>query len=95
MQQHNGFKNYCDPPLQNSMFCTPISETELESLSNKMKNGKSPGHDNIGVKMLKENVSVLTGPLSYIFNLSISIGKVPDKLKMAKIIPIYKNKGDP
>ena len=45
--------------------------------------------------MLKENVSVLTGPLSYIFNLSVSIGKVPDKLKMAKIIPIYKNKGDP
>jgi len=35
--------------------------------------------------MLKENVSVLTGPLSYIFNLSISIGKVP----------IYKNEGDP
>ena len=95
LQQHNGFKNYCDPPLQNSMFCTPISKTELESLINKMKNGKSPGHDNIGVKMLKENVSVLSGPLSYIFNLSICIGKVPDKLKMAKIIPIYKNKGDP
>ena len=46
LQQHNGFKNYCDPSLQNSMFCTPISKTELESLINKMKNGKSPGHDN-------------------------------------------------
>ena len=54
LQQHNGFKNYCDPSLQNSMFCTPISKTELESLINKMKNGKSPGHDNIGVKILKE-----------------------------------------
>jgi len=54
------------------------------------KNNKSLGIDNIGPKILKEVCSYIANPLTYIFNLSFSAGVVPDSLKLAKIIPIYK-----
>jgi len=55
-----------------------------------MKPNKSPGPDNIGPKEVAE---ILTDPLVHIFNLSLTTGVVPDKLKIAKIIPVFK-KGD-
>ena len=57
-------------------------------------NNKSPGPDNIGSKLVKDNVSILADPLIHLFNLSITTGVVPDKLKLAKVIPVYKNKGE-
>ena len=76
------------------MYCAPVDRCELESLINKLKNGKSPGADNIGVKMVKENAFILVDPLIHLFNLSITTGIVPDKLKIAKVVPVYKNKGE-
>jgi len=57
------------------------------------KSNKSPGIDNIGPKILKEVCLDIVNPLTHIFNLSFSTGVVPDSLKLAKVIPIYK-KGD-
>ena len=34
---------------------------------------------------------IIIDPLTYIFSLSISTGKVPDKLKLAKVILVYKS----
>ena len=59
-----------------------------------MKPNKSPGPDNIGPKLIKEVAEILIDPLVHIFNLSLTTGVVPDKLKIAKIIPVFK-KGDP
>jgi len=38
-------------------------------------------------------VSEVTEPLLYLFNFSLSSGIVPNSLKLAKVIPVYK-KGD-
>jgi len=54
---------------------------------------KSPGVDNIGPKILKEISSEIVPALTYIFNLSFSAGLVPESLKLAKVIPVFK-KGD-
>ena len=93
-QHPESYKDYCDPSLKNSMYCAPVDRCELESLINKLKNGKSPGANNIGVKMVKENAFILVDPLIHLFNLSITTGIVPDKLKIAKVVPVYKNKGE-
>ena len=88
-QHPESYKDYCDHSLKNSMYCAPVDRSELESLINKLKNGKSPGADNIGVKMVKENAFILVDPLIHLFNLSITTGIVPDKLKIAKVVPVY------
>jgi len=42
--------------------------------------------------LIKDNIPVIINPLTHLFNLSISSGIVPDKLKLAKVVPVYKNK---
>ena len=44
----------------------------------------------ISPKMLQMCAQEITPNLTRIFNLSLSLGEFPDKLKIAKIIPIFK-----
>ena len=55
-----------------------------------MKPNKSPGHDNIGNFIIKSVGGEIVEPLTRIFNLSLTTGIVPEKTKIAKVIPIYK-----
>ena len=52
----------------------------------------SQGDDNISIKLLKLTSNITTGSnaTAHIINLSINQGIVPDKLKIAKVIPILK-----
>ena len=59
----------------------------------KLNNSKSPGFDNIGPKLIKDVSSIILDPLVHIFNMSSQNSCVPDKLKVAKVIPVFK-KGD-
>lgn len=58
-----------------------------------MKERKSPGADNIGPKIIKKSAAAIVERLVYLYNLPFYTGCVPDKLKLAKIIPMFK-KGD-
>lgn len=75
------------------MYCEPISNYELWQAVESLKINKSCGPDGISARLDKENVSVLLEPLNYIYNLSLLHGVVPEKLKIAKVIPLFK-KGD-
>ena len=52
----------------------------------------SCGQDNISTKFLKQVSHGVANPLSILINKSLSEGTVPDILKIAKVIPIYKAK---
>ena len=43
---------------------------------------------------MKEIIPLIATPLTHICNVSLSSGIFPDKMKTAKVIPVYK-KGDP
>jgi len=77
-------------PVKESMFCSPLTLTEIIRIIGKFKNNKSPDPDNIGPRLLKEVANEIIDPLLYLFNLSLSTGTVPNSLKMAKVIPVYK-----
>ena len=73
-----------------SMYMKPIVELDILKIVSKFNANKSAGHDNIGNFIIKKVQSEIVKPLTSILNLSLSTGIVPDKLKIAKVIPIYK-----
>ncbi len=87
------FKNFMGEKRYNqSLFLTPTDQNEVDLIITSMKNKKSSGHDNISshlLNMIKLNV---TKPIAIIINKSIENGCVPDSLKLAKVVPIYKSK---
>ena len=55
-----------------------------------MRTKTSCGYDNISTKLLKQLHEPLLGPLCIIINQSLSTGIFPDKLKIARVFPVYK-----
>jgi hypothetical protein len=86
----NTFQSYCNNSVEQSMFCGPTDKYELLKLVNSLQDGKSPGGDCIGPKLVKKSAAAIVDLLVYLYNLSFSSGRVPDKLKIAKIIPVFK-----
>lgn len=73
-----------------SLFFKPIVGKEIEKNVDKFNPNKSAGSDNIGNLIIKRVINDIVEPLTSIFNWSISTGIVPNKLKIAKVVPIYK-----
>ena len=89
----NTGKNYYDylPGMRsNSMHMKPIVASDIIKIIDKFNPNKSAGHDSVGNYIIKKVGKEIVKPLTNIFNLSLSTGVVPDKLKTAKVIPIYK-----
>ena len=88
--QPTAFKKYLTKPLLNSLFLENTNEHEIKMEIESLKNKKSSGDDNISAKSLKQISHIVSKPLAHIINLSFMNGTVPDKLKIAKVIPIFK-----
>ena len=90
--QHSG-KNYSSY-LQNSnsktCFFKPTDEAEITKLIKKLGSRKSAGHDGIKSDVIKMVANEISYPLKLLFNKSLANGSVPDELKIAKVVPIYK-----
>ena len=88
------FFDFMQEPNTGSLFLMPTNEAELLKLVNSLKSKKSPGFDGIKNELIKDIVQGIVIPLVYIFNLSFLSGIVPKRMKIAKVVPIFK-KGDP
>ena len=76
----------------NSFFLSPTDPNEILSVLKKCKPKTSKGHDGISTKLLKSLGTSVCIPLSIIMNKSLANGKVPDSLKLAKVVAIHKGK---
>ena len=56
-----------------------------------MSNNKSYGLYSCPTHLLKEVSDVISQPLASLFNMSVSQCSYPEKLKLAKIVPIFKS----
>ena len=52
------------------------------------------GHDDQPASILKQCTDSYLKPLTHLINLSISLGIVPDELKVAKVMPIFKGEDE-
>ena len=55
-----------------------------------LKISKSTGYDDISFNVVKKCFGVLHKPLLHIFNLSLQTRIFPDKLKIARVTPLFK-----
>ena len=69
----------------------PTCEAEILYTTTNLKASTSEGYDNVSTKLLKQTVKEVATPLAHIVNLSLSHGIFPNDMKLAKIVPIFKN----
>lgn len=76
-----------------TMFFAPVTPEEISDIIIGLPNKKSTGEDEVPIKLIKECRYEFSICFANIINKSISLGKFPEKLKTALIIPVFK-KGD-
>ena len=85
------FFEYLVNPNPNCIFFTPVTEEEITDVVRNLPNKKSAGVDHINCSLIKTLIPAISKPLTYIINLSLSTGVVPDGMKIARVTPIYKS----
>jgi hypothetical protein len=68
----------------------PVTMDELVNACKSIADKKTKDHNDVSMYFIKRTLEVLSPPLLHIFNLSITTGKIPCQLKIARVIPIFK-----
>ena len=95
--KYDGNKNYSfylNKQINSTFTFKNINEIIVKKTINNLPTKNSCGYDDISSKLLKVIAPVIIKPLTLLINQVLNTGLFPDKLKIAKVIPIYK-KGDP
>ena len=77
--------------LTRSLFFNPTTQAEIVEIAKTFLPGKAVGYDQIPISVIKESILLVSEPLTHIINLSIEHGIVPDEMKIARVIPIFKS----
>ena len=94
---YEGNKNYSyyfNKQINSTFTFKNIDEIIVKKTINNLPTKNSCGYDDISSKLLKVIAPVIIKKLTLLINKVLNTGIFPDKLKIAKVIPIYK-KGDP
>ena len=81
---------YLSDPNCSSFFMSPTDVNEVSKCIFNL-NVSSPGFDGIHPKVVKSVALSISEPLSHIINLSFLKGIVPSKLKIARVVPVFKS----
>ena len=83
------FREYLKNRSENSMIAfTSVGCKEILDIVNKFNPNKAC---NISVRILKLHINILLPKLTLLMNDCIQSGYFPDELKIAKVLPLYKN----
>ena len=84
------FRQYLDRPPDSEFSFNLVSSRTVLKVINSLQSKKSSGYDSISSQLLKEIKNEILEPVTLIINQCITTGIFPDKLKIAKVVPIYK-----
>ena len=83
--------SFLPPKLVNSIFLEVASEEEIIEICGTCRSGSAVGHDSISMNLIKDSIDKIIFPITGIINLSITSGIVPNQLKIARVIPLFKS----
>jgi hypothetical protein len=90
MPDNTNFKDYLKEKYTAEFNFQDIDREGVEKIINNMKPKTSCGFDGISMKIVKTAKDVLLEPLTMIINQMLNTVIFPEKLKIAKVNPIYK-----
>ena len=88
------FSVFLKDKTQHIFTFTPVNITDVSKSIKELKGKSSSGHDNISTRLLKDISPVIVSILTHIIKQSLNTGIFPQRLKIAKVVPLFK-KGDP
>ena len=85
------FSTYLTEQTPSCFYIEYTDAEKVEAIILGLANKDSEGIDGMSTKFLKRICEQIARPLSFIINQSLFSGIFPDRLKIAKVIPLYKN----
>lgn len=84
-------RSYLMRNFANSMFFQSVTQSEIMEIVNSLRPGTAAGHDKIPMWAVKNSINFISEPPTHIINLSVQSGIVPDQMKIARVIPLFKS----
>uniref|UniRef100_A0A669B1C7 Reverse transcriptase domain-containing protein n=1 Tax=Oreochromis niloticus TaxID=8128 RepID=A0A669B1C7_ORENI len=88
-QKNENISNIKSNPF--SLFLSATNEQEVINITLKCKSKSSMDYHDINMSVVKQVILNIASPLTYVCNLSFQSGCFPKKMKIAKVIPLYKS----
>ena len=90
-EKHHFQDFYRSLGVTSNSFCfNEVSADNVLSILCKLNSSKATGLDLLSPRFIKDGAKLIVSPLTHILNLSLSTGEIPESLKSAKVLPIYK-----
>ena len=83
-------KDFLINRVTSSIFLEPASTNKIFNINNELNINHAAGYDDISYYFIKLFSSVLTPVLSTLVNSAMTLGIFLEKLKLSKIIPLFK-----
>ena len=88
------YTDFLQNPIGQTFSFNPINEETAVRIINDISSKTSYCHDGLSSVLLKTITNDISGCLTMLINQSLDTGIFPEKLKLAKIIPIFKKDDD-
>ena len=85
------FSSFMPSSQTNSIFIQYVAPQDILDIVNKLKPKSSSGQDGISAKLMKATITNIINPITHIINQSLQTGIVPEQMKTAKVVPIFKS----
>jgi len=90
LPQNKSYSDYLKSPCQQTFSFKKITREDTIRIIESLKPKSSAGEDKISNKILKSIKNEISEPLTTIINQILTTGIFPDKLKIARVVPVHK-----
>ena len=84
------FRSFLSGSFINPIFLEPTTELEISEICASFRAETSAGFDQVTMDVVKQTIDLIIGPLTHILNLSLRSGIVPEQMKVARVILLFK-----
>ena len=93
-EREGAFLEYMGSRVEESLIWSPTTPDEVRGLLEGLDPGKAVGWDGVAPRVVMGVARELAGSLSRLFNCCMQEGHYPACSKVARVVPVFKGKGE-